>query len=375
MKIEPFKMKVTPEQSRIVQEILFENGYSWYSGGTTVRNMDEEVLYFYGRTDDPYKDKPGLTWALSIEGDPDIPILTYEEFIDKYEFELPEKWCIKPETLEQSKLIGKWLDECFSDVLNQNFYENSGMMGLYFGNNEPGYVWGYGPSQGFEEITFEQFKKYVLREETMDKKIIGYKLIKPEYEKIALKALGLQSAHKPFIIAGMLGYYVPKIKELGIMDWFEPLYEAEFKDGDWVYVLSDCPGGSKLKQGDVGKVTCYDNPTPTFRVITNETKEANWVEPAHVRKATPEEIKAAQEVKMPFGTTTVIVTKDTVTLDGGYIVSFLQIDELVKMLIFSLPQIQGYQVKLGLETVINIGCKSGTLKEVLDIYNKMKKLQ
>jgi hypothetical protein len=47
----------------------------------------------------------------------------------------------------------------------------------------------------------------------MEKKIIGYKLIKPEYKKTALKALGLQSAYDPFIIAGMLGYYVPKIKE------------------------------------------------------------------------------------------------------------------------------------------------------------------
>jgi hypothetical protein len=65
----------------------------------------------------------------------------------------------------------------------------------------------------------------------MNKKIIGYKLIKPEYEKVAIEALKLpnKEAYNPFIIAGMISYYLPKIKELGIMDWFEPVYEEDKK--------------------------------------------------------------------------------------------------------------------------------------------------
>ena len=36
MEIKDFKMVVTPEQSVIVQEFLFKNGYSWANGSTNV---------------------------------------------------------------------------------------------------------------------------------------------------------------------------------------------------------------------------------------------------------------------------------------------------------------------------------------------------
>lgn len=61
----------------------------------------------------------------------------------------------------------------------------------------------------------------------INENIIGYKLIKPEYEKVAMRVLNLsnKTAYVPFIMREMLLYYVPKIKELGIIDWFEPIYE------------------------------------------------------------------------------------------------------------------------------------------------------
>ncbi len=57
--------------------------------------------------------------------------------------------------------------------------------------------------------------------------IIGYELVKPEYKKVAQKALQITSDYTPFIIAGAIGYYVPKIEELGIMGWFKPVYKKE----------------------------------------------------------------------------------------------------------------------------------------------------
>lgn len=70
-------------------------------------------------------------------------------------------------------------------------------------------------------------KDWELIEEIVPKgKIIGYNLIYPEYEKVALKALGMPSyAYYPFIIIGSIGYYMPKIKDLGMESWFEPVYE------------------------------------------------------------------------------------------------------------------------------------------------------
>jgi hypothetical protein len=40
MKIQPFKIKVNPEQSAKVQEILFKNGYEWLDG-----TQETQLLY------------------------------------------------------------------------------------------------------------------------------------------------------------------------------------------------------------------------------------------------------------------------------------------------------------------------------------------
>ena len=46
MKIKSFKMKVTPEQSKIVQEILFSNGYTWQSGDTNKKLFECDRILF-----------------------------------------------------------------------------------------------------------------------------------------------------------------------------------------------------------------------------------------------------------------------------------------------------------------------------------------
>ena len=46
MKIKSFKMKVTPEQSKIVQEILFSNGYTWQSGDTSIKLLEDNRISF-----------------------------------------------------------------------------------------------------------------------------------------------------------------------------------------------------------------------------------------------------------------------------------------------------------------------------------------
>jgi len=95
--------------------------------------------------------------------------------------------------------------------------------------------------------TFEQFKKYVLKNNNMEnKKIIGYKLIKPEYRKAAenIVALGVNwKVGKSFIEVmenNPDDYYTKKLKEAGVLElWFEKIYEEEFKIGDWIISTND----------------------------------------------------------------------------------------------------------------------------------------
>lgn len=77
------------------------------------------------------------------------------------------------------------------------------------------------------------------KEKTMEKKIIGYRLIKPEYTEAALKIEGnFWISHG--IRTGQILYSgrkesVEKLKNAGVLDlWFEPVYEEEKKEKEFL---------------------------------------------------------------------------------------------------------------------------------------------
>ena len=74
MEISDFKMVVTPEQSRIVQEFLFKNGYGWPLGGYVAKNTDKPVLCF----------DEELMWSKSINTFGEYDEITFEQFKEKY---------------------------------------------------------------------------------------------------------------------------------------------------------------------------------------------------------------------------------------------------------------------------------------------------
>lgn len=132
----------------------------------------------------------------------------------------------------------------------------------------------------------------------MEKKLIGYKLIKPEYVVAAFDVLGW--SNRAFIGKLKEGFIIEtpekdlsirKVKEAGVLDlWFEPVYEeVKFKVGDWITVVK----GSVHYCGEEGK---------SYEII--DIDERGWlyysfnyaIDPhkVEVRHATPEEIKAAQ---------------------------------------------------------------------------------
>lgn len=136
-------------------------------------------------------------------------------------FVLPEKWCIKFKNQRQLDDINKHFNKTWNigwRSQNPLQYKNS------FALNDGTYVSYLDPKPKYTEITFEQFKKYVLKMD--DKKIIGYKLVKPEYlaatEHIipwSGKDFMLHSnCHKAFLKAGVLDL------------WFEPVYEPVEED-------------------------------------------------------------------------------------------------------------------------------------------------
>jgi hypothetical protein len=140
------------------------------------------------------------------------------------DFVLPEKWCIK----------GCYEMECWQkdDMHNRtnslfsyysHWYQTTGVQLLYWeiSDNKP---------DGYTEITFEQFKKHILKQDIMGKEIIGYKLKEDckQYELAAAKIVDCKGAKLYGLVNASSD--IEKLKESGVLDlWFEPVYEEEKK--------------------------------------------------------------------------------------------------------------------------------------------------
>lgn len=138
----------------------------------------------------------------------------------------------------------------------------------------------------YEKVRIIQIDQ--IKELNLEKEIIGYKLIKPEYSEPASMIVFGNEAGILYMEADRKSY-VDKLKKAGVLDlWFEPVYKKEefFKKGDWVSF-----------EGISGKI------------ITTQVKDwtslsyyklKNGLEPPKhlIRKATPEEIKNATEVSL-----------------------------------------------------------------------------
>jgi len=134
---------------------------------------------------------------------------------------LPEKWYIVPKNKEEDEVLCKWRGgyhiSSYSDsALSSEKYWN--LISSVEGSHT--------------RITFEQFKKYVLKEEIMSKKIVGYKLIKPEMYKAASLIL-----YDNICGSGPLNTFInvenhfssiEKLTKASVLDvWFEPIYFEE----------------------------------------------------------------------------------------------------------------------------------------------------
>lgn len=214
--------------------------------------------------------------------------------------------------------------------------------------------------------TFEQFKEKYLNMET--RKLIGYKLINPKYEEAAKKLCGSNVYWRnqgDFNLGINETVSIPLLKKAGVLDiWFEPVYEEQFKEGDYVILLPSYREISH-KSGDIVqlvKSSMYENEW--------STKEINkgiggWLCKTDFRKATEEEIKKAQEqIIQVVNGVEIKVIGDKAYYNNEDVTNFF-----LSLSTFLYPKIGSYNCVIEDITFRKSGCISTTIK-----YSDWKKV-
>jgi len=210
-------------------------------------------------------------------------------------FVLPKKWHVKVTEVNQ-KILSQWsgIEQSFLEVgYICGMVEESGSY-LTQKRYRPGYnpghiISGEGIGHAYDfgsEITFNQFKKYVLKENTMEKKILGYKWkegFKEQYDKAAASICGY-TAYNPGLGSGGPKYQFEEgssnsraLYKAGVLDlWFEPVYEEDKK----VFTLKCSSGTFELQ---VSKEGIYYAP------------DDKWLSPSDLSRAiAPEDIQLSR---------------------------------------------------------------------------------
>lgn len=298
------------------------------------------------------------------------------------QFKLPEKWCVL-RNKENAQILNDWANKetCTTGYNYTNGYITSENIDTTTIPRSSAWI-----PRGFVEITFEQFKQYVLME---DRKIIGYKLVKPEYKKVVIEALKLSNkeAYEPFIIAGMISYYIPKIKELGIMDWFEPVYEepkVEYKIDDWITIIDESI--SWLKYTNTRTFKIHSLVGGSWSLSSARYSYSSYcVVASQIKPATKEEIGELITMRSSSGDFELRITKDGIfypredtQLDINILKNITKgsKDKTLGLLYYKggiKDRTSTYIFNL---SKIDVGCKKDTYiedwKKVLDIYNSLQ---
>lgn len=149
------------------------------------------------------------------------------------EFTFPDKWGIKF-TEENRATLGRRIES--HEDFDKDFNDFAGYCVSKHPFDKSYQYYGGALMTGYEEITFEQFKKYVLKQEAiMGKQVIGYGFLYPGDEKIiqAIEKVtngGIQeSSFKNYGNILSLERYpqsIQRLKEVGLLDiWFKPVYK------------------------------------------------------------------------------------------------------------------------------------------------------
>jgi hypothetical protein len=154
-------------------------------------------------------------------------------------------------------------------------------------------------------ITIDQIKELNMEE----KEIVGYKLIKPEYEEAAIKicrfAKGGCIPFEDFLKRCKGNCYEKELKQAGVLDlWFEPVFfeEETFKIGDWITITDTKGITGWMDDTDKRTFKIHGEKTKFHAGFLWQLKKGRGVY-GEFRLATPEEIIKANNitVKLSIG--------------------------------------------------------------------------
>jgi hypothetical protein len=282
-----------------------------------------EVGLYYGRGRNGVK-----VYSKASDFLGDVVTLTLDEFIEMTtevdeEFVLPKNWHVVV-TAENQKVLSDWRFEGRGHKLRiGNIAGCSRSNPKVRGHNDGDGIIGDNYNFG-TEITFDQFKQYVLnikpiKEIKNMKKLTGYKLIKPSYEQAArniVKCTNQQYDFCKHMQKFSDGTFIDRLQEAGVLAlWFEPIYGEIYEAGDWVFItgkhINDvCKSGNGLSTNgkDDGAFQLLEideskNPTGNYRNKSDfmfkfdglyfRTNKNNIL-----RRATDDEIMAAKHSKL-----------------------------------------------------------------------------
>lgn len=146
---------------------------------------------------------------------------------------------------------------------------------------------------------FNKLKENKMMNENDDKKLIGYRLIKPEYAKAVLAIEGGYAIGSAIADSQILKVShdtaIRKLKDAGVLEtWFIPVYNTIVKpirNGDWV---KDKNSSNPARQ-------CYTATANTIqlRTVFGRADDHTYYDIKDYRLATKDEIKLAHEFKLP----------------------------------------------------------------------------
>jgi len=268
--------------------------------------------------------------------------------------ELPEKWYIRRNS-DNCREINDW---CNNNLLNNDrdgYKSPSGYVHSHAVNNTDHKRSSYDIQEGHTEITIEQFRKLIKQNNMKQyqlKKEFNYLKFKEAANKISGTTV-MNTFNQDSSVYNSL-------KEAGVLDlWFEVV--PDFKVGDYV-VLTKNPTGwlSGTKLGTVLELTKDKTQYCGGMMFTAKllnTILTGGIDDGHYRKATPEEVKAAQTIEIlgykaektsngvkfgcqSFDTNTLNVLKDLlsrtevkfgISLNGVHPLTLEEIDKLLAL--------------------------------------------
>jgi hypothetical protein len=165
--------------------------------------------------------------------------------------ELPKKWCVRANNGEEGKLMFPWAKEFYDDYGDEYVLKDTTNYYIHSDNGKNAGCY-KNPQTGFEVLSFDKFKQYIMKKE-----IIGYKLKDEIFRDPALQLLRTGFAeHIPGVDIVQPTTIEMYRKALVLDLWFEPVYKESkviLKFGDTTVECAKGQGYVDIREGRITK--------------------------------------------------------------------------------------------------------------------------